>query len=267
MRRLAALLITVGAVFVLFGSEEISASTPNAGHLWGLPAQRSFHEVVTLSTGRRYEVEISRPTQGARPLIIMLPGVGETSTELDASADAYSFGRANGITIAYAQQLTAPDGVTAWNAHGCCDQQQTDDLSYLRDVVISVEALTAVDPHRVYLIGMSNGGMMALDALCRMPQTFSAAVSVAGPYLSGSCPRPTWLHLAGTKDGIVPVAGGMEAWCNCTFPSTTSEQSRFPGSTVLLFPNANHTWPRVNDGTWKFDGMTAAWNYLSQHPN
>ena len=106
--------------------------------------------------------------------------------------------------------------------------------------------------HRVYVVGMSNGGMMALQALCSEPDLFAAAVSVAGPYLGTICPRHTWLHLAGTADTIVPIHGGNSAVasvCTCTFPATTTEAQRFPGAQVRLVTGANHTWPQATDNS------------------
>lgn len=104
---------------------------------------------------------------------------------------------------------------------------------------------------------------MALTALCAAPDVFAAAVSVAGPFLGSSCARPKWLHLAGAADSIVPVQGGYETFCSCILPATTTEAQRFPGSTVQISANANHTWPEVGDGSWNFDGITRAWAYLS----
>jgi predicted peptidase len=112
---------------------------------------------------------------------------------------------------------------------------------------------------------MSNGGMMALDAVCAEPDIFAAAVSVAGPYLGTSCGHPAWLHLAGTADTIVPVRGGRSSvlsLCGCTFPATTTEAQRFHGAQVQLVPGANHTWPQAGDRSWGFDGMARAWTYL-----
>jgi polyhydroxybutyrate depolymerase len=257
-----ALLALIALVIVsAVGGEAQAASTST-----GSPETRSqnlAHKSLALGSGRTLDIQYFRTGSAPRPLVVMLPGLGETPATLEGGAQAYAFGRTHGITIVYAHALPAPDGTLAWNAGECCEGQGTDDVSYLKSVVAAAANLTAVDRHRVYLVGMSNGGMMALTALCQAPNTFAAAVSVAGPFLGLTCSHTDWLHLAGTADQIVPIVGGYESWCACDLPATTTEALRFPGATVQIVSGANHTWPLASDNTWRFNGMTRAWAFLS----
>ena len=73
-----------------------------------------------------------------------------------------------------------PSTFRAWNAGAsCCGGATTDDVTYLRRVVAAVAARVPVDRHRVYVVGLSNGGMMATRAVCDAPQDFAAAGTVA----------------------------------------------------------------------------------------
>jgi polyhydroxybutyrate depolymerase len=259
-----ATLVLAMIVAVLGGAGSALAATRPTG-AWGTTSQNIVRKTVTLSSGRQFDIQYAQPTWRLAPLIVMLPGLNQSSAQLDSAAQADAFGRAHGVTIVYGQPMPASDGLPAWNAGSCCESQGTDDLTYLRDVVTTAEQLTSIDPHRVYIVGMSNGGMMALQALCAEPDLFAAAVSVAGPYLGSTCARPTWLHLAGTADTIVPVRGGrssVPSVCACLFPATTTEAQRFRGAQVQLVSGANHTWPQATDNTWRFDGMQRAWSYL-----
>jgi poly(3-hydroxybutyrate) depolymerase len=164
----------------------------------------------------------------------------------------------------------------AWNAGDCCAASTADDVKYLRDVVTAVEKRTPIDHRRVYVIGLSNGGMMALKAICDAPDVFAAAGSVAGPYLGTSCKRPVWIHLHDATDPIVPFYGGHPAgsaflhvakdWCLCAFPNSATEAKRFSPSTVLVRVSSRgvHSWPRLGDGAWNVDGNAALWNYVSR---
>lgn len=262
-KSVATLLLTLIVTVLVGAGPALAASRPTGR--WGTTSQNIVRKTVTLSSGRQFDVQYAQPTWRPEPLIVMLPGLNQTPAQLDSVAQAYAFGRAHGATIAYGQAAPATDGLAAWNAGSCCESQGADDLTYLRDLVATTEQFTSVDPHRVYVVGMSNGGMMALDAVCAEPDVFAAAVSVAGPYLGTTCAHPTWLHLAGTADTIVPVRGGsssVPSVCACTFPATTTEAQRFHGAQVQLVDGANHTWPEANDSTWKFDGMQRAWAYL-----
>jgi hypothetical protein len=147
-------------------------------------------------------------------------------------------------------------------------------VRYLVDVVHSVAATVPVDASRVYVVGFSNGGMMALDAVCSAPNVFAAAGSVAGPFLGSHCARPIWRHLAAAPDDVVPPFGGIPAglpklgivrdWCGCSFPATTTESARFgPFASVLISPTGGHFWPTPSSSTWSYDPERDLWGYVS----
>jgi poly(3-hydroxybutyrate) depolymerase len=259
-RGLIAGLLTL-IVTVLAGAGTAMAATRPTGK-WGTTSQNIPRRTIMLASGRQFDIQYPQPAWSPKPLIVMLPGLNQTPAQLDAVAQGNAFARTHGVTIAYGYPVAAASGKPAWNAGNCCEHQTADDVTYLSDVVTAAEQITSIDPTRVYVVGMSNGGMMALRALCDRPDIFAAAVSVAGPYLGTTCTRPTWLHLAGTADSIVPVSGGPAPFCGCTFPATTTEAKRFPGAQVQLVNGANHTWPQVDDHTWRFDGLTRAWTFL-----
>jgi poly(3-hydroxybutyrate) depolymerase len=165
----------------------------------------------------------------------------------------------------------------AWNAGDCCASAAADDVTYLRHVISAVARQTKIDLRRVYVIGLSNGGMMALKAICDAPTVFAAAGSVSGPYLGTTCARPVWRHLHGAKDPIVPYGGGVPPgstylgvaadWCLCSFPNSTTEAARFSQLTVsvAVFANAVHSWPRLGDGAWNVDGNADLWKFVSRY--
>jgi poly(3-hydroxybutyrate) depolymerase len=166
-------------------------------------------------------------------------------------------------------------GRRAWNAGICCALGLRNDVGYLVDVVHSVEATVPVDATRVYVVGFSNGGMMALRAICSAPDVFAAAGSVSGPFLGSSCARPIWRHIAAAADPIVPVLGGISPaapalgavrdWCGCNWPATTAEQARFGGfASVYISPNGGHSWPTPTSANWAFDPERDLWGYVSR---
>lgn len=166
-----------------------------------------------------------------------------------------------------------PATTRAWNAGPCCGGASGDDVAYLRRVVAAVEGRIPVDRSRVYVLGLSNGGMMATRAICDAPDLFAAAGTVAGPYLGQQCARPVWLHLHGGSDPIVPYTGGRSPgvpslgiakdWCRCAFPSSQTEAARLHGYvSVTYVPAGLHTWPTL-DGPWRMDGNTVLWRSMS----
>jgi poly(3-hydroxybutyrate) depolymerase len=166
-------------------------------------------------------------------------------------------------------------GTRAWNAGICCALALRNDVGYLVDVVHSVEASVPVDPARVYVVGFSNGGMMALRAICSAPSVFAAAGSVSGPFLGTSCDRPIWRHIAAAQDPVVPPGGGIAPgapalgvardWCGCDWPATTTEQARFgPFVSVYVAPSGGHSWPTPTSTNWAFDPEGDLWGYVSR---
>ena len=119
--------------------------------------------------------------------------------------------------------LVAPDGLLDnagkhyWNAvDTCCDfdHRGEDDVAYLTGLVDQIAARYPVDLKRVYVIGHSNGGAMALRLACDASSKFTAVFELAGPFWSDP---PTQCHpgapialrvLQGTADTEVPYDGG-----------------------------------------------------------
>lgn len=148
------------------------------------------------------------------PLVISLHGrFGDGAAQARRSG-LLAVAQHEGFTVVF------PDGVRrSWNdarAIGPAAEQGVDDLGFLSALIAHFVARGA-DPRRVYLLGMSNGGFMALTAACRLSEQVAAVASVTGTVsraLEADCamarPVPTVLFL-GTEDPLVPFDGGVVA--------------------------------------------------------
>jgi polyhydroxybutyrate depolymerase len=148
-------------------------------------------------------------------LVLMLTGahatgfVQEVGSNFDAQADRLHW------IVVYPEPVTQSDG---WDAYGCCSHQGADDLAFLSRIIDHLEATDKVDPHRVYVAGISRGGMMAYKVACELSSKIAAIASVEGNMADkdGSIQRvhclPTHpislLAIHGTADREVPVGGG-----------------------------------------------------------
>jgi len=127
------------------------------------------------------------------PLILNLHGatqnglLEEAQTDMDASSDR------DGYLVAYpdgtriATKLTpdpvAKDAQYGWNAGYCCGLPVTkhiDDVGFLLAVISDVAARTPVDRRRVYVTGISNGGMMAYAMAAEASDRVAAIASISG---------------------------------------------------------------------------------------
>jgi polyhydroxybutyrate depolymerase len=100
-----------------------------------------------------------------------------------------------------------------WNDQG----GTVDDVAFLLAIVDKLVADGLVDKNRVYVTGISNGGMMAQRLACEQAERIAGIATVAGGLpepLQATC-KPARslpvLVIHGTEDPIVPWAGGAVA--------------------------------------------------------
>ncbi len=95
------------------------------------------------------------------------------------------------------------DGWNCTSGHAC--QSGVDDGAYFDALLQEVGALIPVDPTRIYLTGLSNGGAMAHRLACERSQVVAAIATVGSgnqfAAAGGACPNPIpVLHIHGTAD-------------------------------------------------------------------
>lgn len=173
--------------------------------------------------GPRYylkAVPASRTT-AKRPLVIVLHGSGASAEQVLGMAFPYS-PLSVWLEIAEREQLivAAPDGTKqrgkrAWNDGfaGIAGNPECDDVGFISAVIDRAIAEDGADPERVYVIGVSKGGMMAYRIAAELPHRLAAfsAVLAAMPLRAGyRMPEQplSALIVAGTADPFIPYEGG-----------------------------------------------------------
>ncbi len=183
---------------------------------------------------------------------------------------------------------------------------EVDDVAFFRDLIAQLESDYCIDPARIYVNGLSNGGGMTNRLACEMSDVFAAVGTVAGAYTSfpGGChpsrPMPV-IAFHGVVDPVVPYAGdaaidfpAIQTWaadwaardqCDPT-PQTVAETVgavtgvRYSGcaddAEVVLYSIADggHTWPGgfpipplfVGKTTQDIDASATMWAFFMAHP-
>lgn len=179
------------------------------------PAPGTVERTVTVDgVARTYRVHVPAGLAGRAPLVVVLHGGGggngaqvEQQTGFTATADQHGF------------VVTYPNGtgrtrLLTWNAGTCCGyarDQRVDDVRFLHAMLDALAAEFRVDPARVYVTGFSNGAMMAYRLGCELTDRIAAIAPVSGALNTEPCtpsrPLPV-LHIHGTADQHVPIAGG-----------------------------------------------------------
>lgn len=147
---------------------------------------------------------------GKHALLILLHGHGGTATQLLGQGRLAS-PLSLWLPIADREQIVimAPDGskgsdnIQGWNdcRRDASSNPNSDDSSMIDKAIAEHD----VDPARVYVIGMSNGGLMTL----RLAGVATVGAAMAAPSKCALPDTPLSVMLvAGTKDPVMPYAGG-----------------------------------------------------------
>ena len=197
---------------------------------------------------REFFVHVPREHDGPLPVVLALHGYNSTATGFAAYHGLAAHADANGYIVVVPQGthfvVESVEGayrVTSWNmlgktlpdvkagpqclpdasqypcppdcgeCHRCTWVSCGDDLGYFERLLDELAQLYSIDLSRIYLLGVSNGGMMALTLGCFMPERFAAIAPIIGQMPAGyqctpQAPLPM-LHLSGAKDRTVPPDG------------------------------------------------------------
>ena len=179
----------------------------------------NLRQVQITLAGRERSFALYRPVDLKRgaPLVIVLHGSMSTGLSMrelsarrfDAMADR------EGLLVVY------PDGVGKhWNdcrktASYSANRQQINDVAFLQALIQHLHRSEGIDPDRVLITGLSNGGNMALRVAMEAPDTALAYAPIAtsvpiDEHLDCRLPQQA-VHLSwinGTRDPVNPYKGG-----------------------------------------------------------
>ena len=211
--------LVVGVIVVVVRERLDQAIAPLDGPLPTTPPQPvgsvTYRETAIVQGGNSRQVGILVPADlaaGERlPVVVILHGRGSSPQEVTELGDWR--------TAVASRRFMAvlPRGQhESWNAGGCCRLATTfgvDDVRFLDVLIADMAARPEADPARVFLVGDSNGGMMAYRYACDHAERLAGLASVMGTDVSGCEPSAplALMHVAATGDEVVPYEGGRSA--------------------------------------------------------
>ena len=156
------------------------------------------------------------------PLVLVLHGAFSSAGQTEEETGFSRLAEQEKFIVAYPEGVGLFGLFQHWNAGHCCGPavaDGVDDVAFLDEVVTAVRQRFAVDANRIYLAGMSNGGMLAYrygslraGGLAGIAVVSGAAGSSAAggePSLDLALPGTpvAVIGLHGLADESIPVAG------------------------------------------------------------
>ena len=211
---------------------------------------------------RTYRIHIPPVVDSSPSLVFVLHGGGGTGEGMERTL---TFGGFNSLANQYHFIVVYPDGLEKnWNdgrtnvtdpAH----QQNIDDVGFFRTLIDNLTNEFNIDPHRIYVTGISNGAMMAYRLAFEIPEKIAAIAPVAGAiptdlleYNITDIPVSVCI-MSGTHDPLVPWEGGLVG------------TPRNPRGTVISVPESTLFWCNHNNCSFEPDSTVLPDNDSTDH--
>ncbi|WP_151796050.1 alpha/beta hydrolase family esterase [Acinetobacter soli] len=251
---------------------------------------------------RSFELFNPNPNAQSQPLVIALHGGGGNSSQMIKRFQAQA--KAHGFLLVAPQGIGPSEKKGVWNSGGCCGdavQQQVDDVRFIQQLIAYLKQHYAIDSTRIYIAGFSNGGMLTYQLAEQMGTQLAAVAVVSGAMFEqppvAKAPVPI-LMIHGTRDHVVPVAGGVSSigfvakaqtkafepiqfplqyWKAANQCQTLSEEvmskqvTRLKGegcAADLMFyqlAKGHHVWPASTNPHDRVDASTLIWSFFERH--
>jgi polyhydroxybutyrate depolymerase len=181
VRRRTCLWVIGGLLLVCLALAAVALRT---GYVW---SQEATERLSVDGRDRYYRVHLPPGYDGSTPypLVLVLHGGGGHATNVEKMSGMSELADREGFIAVY------PNGtgllryrLLTWNAvDNCCGyahEHDVNDVAFFRALIEQLQQDYNIDPNRIFVTGISNGGMMAYRLGCEMADTFAAIAPVAG---------------------------------------------------------------------------------------
>ena len=209
----------------LFGSGcAVRLSEPRA------PAAGTYRHRLderVMGVRRHYRLHIpSRPDpDAASALVLVVHGAFSTPQGMERMSGFSELADREGLLVAYPAGAYGVMGLLRhWNAGHCCGRaarDNLDDVGFLDQVIDDIRRRVAVDDKRIYMVGLSNGGMLVYRYAAERTHRLAGAAVVAAALGGRASSQDDWwitpapemalpmMIFHARDDDSVPYAGGV----------------------------------------------------------
>ena len=115
------------------------------------------------------------------PLVLMLHGCMQKAEDLASISGMNDLADKNNFLVVYPEQTVAANPLRCWNWFDLKHQSRdAGEPSLIAAVVSDVRSSYSIDSKRVYAVGISAGGAMAVVMVAAYPETFAGLGVIAG---------------------------------------------------------------------------------------
>jgi polyhydroxybutyrate depolymerase len=182
--------------------------------------------LITSGEERRYLLYVpeSYDPSTPAPLVISLHGFAQWPAHQSQLTGWTELADQYGFIVVHPGGLGFPK---RWRTELQAGGTSSPDVTFISDLIDQLENDYNIDPSRIYVNGLSNGGGMSSLLACELSDRIAAMGSVAGAYTFSweDCPseRPVpAIIFHGSEDPIVPYQGGQAGKSRFTFPPVPS---------------------------------------------
>ena len=237
------------------------------------------------------------------PLVLVLHGATQGAAGIERMSGMSAKADKENFLAAYPNGTSRFGLAPMWNSGACCGYAMThkvDDTGFLRALIDRLEHDYTVDPKRIFITGISNGGMMSYRLACEVPDRIAAIAPVEGAQDLECRPSApvSVLIFHGTADRLVPYNGGttpfqigpvrtdtavnftVAFWakqdgCSTTPNHQETSQLRIDtysgckdGAGVVLYTikGGHHMWPGTRLSLNDVPATDIMWSFFAAHP-
>jgi polyhydroxybutyrate depolymerase len=157
------------------------------------------------------------------PLVVVIHGAFDTAKGMEKVSGFSELADREGFVVLYPNGMGIMGFLQHWNAGHCCGkaaEDQLDDVGYVAETIKDVCSRLKIDRDRIYMVGFSNGGMLAYRFAAERGDLLAAVAPLAASI--GGKPSedaPQWhipdprhplsvISFHGLEDDDVPYEGG-----------------------------------------------------------
>jgi polyhydroxybutyrate depolymerase len=209
MKLFAAIFLSLSILFLMKPTEAASADTVE---------KAESIDLVVGAMSRRFILFTPRNLAPHAPLLIAFHPSGSSAVKMRmmSSAILERLARERGFAIAYPDGFEGHFNDCRRMASFSARTQNIDDVGLTRAIIANAVKRIGSDTSRVYVLGYSNGGHMAMRLSLETPELIAGAIVIAAnlpvddnidcPIVDGR--KPSMVFINGTADPINPYDGG-----------------------------------------------------------